>query len=231
MQRVPAQIGPYVISSELGRGGMGIVYLAHDSRLDRHVAIKSLPEEFIAHPDQLARFQREARTLASLNHANIGSIHGLEEIDGKAYLVLEYVKGETLQQRLQRGAIAVEEALPIALQIAAAVEAAHERGIVHRDLKPANIKFSDTNRVKVLDFGLSKAMDEKPPAISDAADTISRSPGQSPTLPGMVLGTAGYLSPEQARGKPVDKRTDIFAFGCVLFEMLSGTMAFGGETV
>ena len=223
-------IGPYTITREIGRGGMGVVYLARDMKLDRDVAIKALPEELAQDADRLARFEREAKLLASLNHANIATIHGLEEVNGKRYLILEYVEGDTLEERLRKGAIPVDEALPIACQIAEAIEAAHEKGVIHRDLKPANIKFTADEQVKVLDFGLAKAMDDRPSSITNIADSPTVLQEASPTLPGVILGTAGYLSPEQARGRPVDKRTDIFSFGCVLYEMLTGLPPFPGET-
>ena len=186
-----------------------------------------LPEAFTSDPDRLARFEREAKVIASLNHPNIVGIHGLEESDGVKALVLELVEGPTLADRIAQGAIPVDEALPIAKQIAEALEAAHEQGVIHRDLKPANVKVRDDGTVKVLDFGLAKALERAPEG----------DPSQSPTLTaaatqmGVILGTAAYMSPEQARGKPVDKRTDIWAFGCVLFEMLTGRRAFEGDDV
>ena len=222
------RLGPYEILSALGAGGMGEVYRARDTKLDRDVAIKILPEAFAADTERLARFQREAKTLASLNHPNIAHIHGLEESDGVRALVMELVEGEDLAQRIARGAIPVDEALPIAKQIAEALEAAHEQGIIHRDLKPANIKVRPDGTVKVLDFGLAKAME--PTGV--ASPSVSQSPTittPAMTEAGMILGTAAYMSPEQARGKPVDKRTDIWAFGCVLYEMLTGQRAFDGR--
>ncbi|MCZ6654523.1 MAG: protein kinase [Planctomycetota bacterium] len=228
---VPPTIGPYEVQREIGRGGMGVVYLARDTKLDRDVAIKALPEELAQDADRLARFEREAKLLASLNHPNVATIHGLEEVDGKRYLVLEYVEGKTLEDRLRSGAIGVDEALVIASQIAEAIEAAHAKGIIHRDLKPANIKFTADEHVKVLDFGLAKALEDQSQTESEIANSPTIIAGHSPTLTGVVLGTAGYLSPEQARGRPVDKRTDIFAFGCILYEMLSGKCLFAGETV
>ena len=206
---------------------MGEVYQARDTKLDRDVALKVLPEAFTSDPDRLARFEREAKVLASLNHPNIGSIYGLEESDGVKALVLELVEGPTLADRIAKGPIPVEEALAIAKQIAEALEAAHEAGVIHRDLKPANIKVREDGTVKVLDFGLAKALDPTPDV----------DPSQSPTLTaaatqmGVIMGTAAYRSPEQARGKPVDKRSDIWAFGVVLYEMLSGRRAFSGEDV
>jgi Tol biopolymer transport system component len=223
------RLGPYEIVSALGAGGMGEVYRARDTKLNRDVAIKVLLPAVASDPDRLARFSREAQVLASLNHPNIAHIHGLEESSGVTALVMELVEGEDLSQRISRGAIPIDEALPIARQIAEALEAAHDHGIIHRDLKPANIKVRPDGTVKVLDFGLAKAI-----------DPITSSPNvtQSPTITtpamtqaGMILGTAAYMSPEQARGKPVDKRADIWAFGVVLFEMLTGQRAFKGEEI
>ncbi|MGH9257586.1 MAG: protein kinase domain-containing protein [Vicinamibacterales bacterium] len=238
------RIGPYDITGTLGAGGMGEVYRARDTRLKREVALKILPESFAADPDRLARFQREAEVLASLNHPNIAAIYGVEEGPASASgpastsaaatadkeagpyvraLVLELVEGETLGDRIARGAIPADEALPIAHQVAEALEAAHDRDVIHRDLKPANIKVTPGGRVKVLDFGLAKMLETARPA-----DSLSMSPTLSihPTYAGVILGTVGYMSPEQARGKPVDRRTDIWAFGCVLYEMLTGRQAF-----
>ncbi len=221
-------LGPYEISAKLGEGGMGVVYRARDTRLDREVALKFLPAGFADDPERHARFEREAKVLASLNHPNIAALYGLEHLDGQHALVMELVEGEGLDERIARGPIPVDEALPIAVQIAEALEAAHERGIVHRDLKPANVKVRPDGTVKVLDFGLAKAWEEQA-AESD--------PAHSPTITGhhtragVILGTAAYMSPEQARGKPVDRRADIWAFGCVLYEMLTGRRLFEGETV
>ena len=209
---------------------MGQVYRATDTRLKRQVAIKILPPSLAADPDRLARFQREAEVLASLNHPNIAGIYGLEESGGVTALVMELVTGEDLSQRLARGAIPVDEALPIARQITDAVEAAHEQGIIHRDLKPANIKVRPDGTVKVLDFGLAKALD---PAGRASADLRNSPTITTPAMTqvGIVLGTAAYMSPEQARGRPADKRSDVWAFGCVLFEMLTGRRAFAGDDV
>ena len=223
------QLGPYAIQARLGAGGMGEVYQAHDTKLGRDVAIKVLPEVFAHDPDRLSRFQREAKMLAALNHPTIATIHGLEQSDGTSYLVMELVSGETLQQRLARkGRLPIEDALGICRQIAEALEAAHDKGIIHRDLKPANVKVTPEGKVKVLDFGLAKAF---------AGDGTSNDPTHSPTLSiaattqGVILGTAAYMSPEQARGQEVDKRTDMWAFGCVLYELLAGKQAFHGDTV
>lgn len=232
----PDAIGPFRIERELGRGGMGEVYLAQDTRLDRRVAIKALPSHLTQDADRLARFRREAKVLASLNHPGICAIHGLEETNGLQYLVLEYVDGESLAQRLDRGPIAVAEALELATRIADALEAAHDKGVIHRDLKPANVMVTHDGIVKVLDFGLARTADEgsSPAASTPSHDSPTVAPPaaapHSPTIPGVILGTAGYMSPEQARGRPVDKRSDIFSFGCVLFEMLTATMPFRGET-
>ena len=213
----------YSITAQIGKGGMGVVYQAKDQKLGRDVAIKVMPEEFAQDADRVARFQREAKLLASLNHPNIAAIHGLEEVDGTNFVVMELVEGQTLDDRIKSGAILVEEALKLALQIAEALEAAHEKGVIHRDLKPANIKVTPEGKVKVLDFGLAKAF-----AGEQADMNLSNSPtlSQAATMQGVILGTAAYMSPEQARGKTVDKRTDIWAFGCVLYEMLTGQAAF-----
>jgi serine/threonine protein kinase/Tol biopolymer transport system component len=234
---VGRQLGPYTIVAPLGSGGMGEVYRARDSKLGREVAIKILPSHFTADAERRARFAREARLLATLNHPHIGAIYGLEEVEGVTALVLELVEGPTLADRLERGALAIAEALTIAHQVAEALDAAHEKGIVHRDLKPANVVLqSDANsagvpsgdvRTKVLDFGLAKTM-----AVGLSGD-LKRTPSGliDGTADGRVLGTPAYMSPEQARGQAVDKRTDIWAFGCVLFEMLTGCRAFDGDTV
>ncbi len=227
----PDTIGPYEVQRELGRGGMGEVYLALDPRLDRQVAVKALPEHLGSDADKLARFQREAKVLASLSHPNIGAIYGLEEADGHKYLILEFIEGETLADRLANGPVPVDEALNIAKQIAEALEAAHDKGIVHRDLKPGNIMVTSQGVIKVLDFGLARTADGSPSSTNAAPPGHVVPTVQSPTVPGVILGTAGYMSPEQARGKPVDKRSDIFSFGCVLYEMLTGVQPFSGETV
>src|SRR5471032_1226574 len=223
------RFGPYEIVAPLGAGGMGEVYRARDTKLNRDVAIKVLLPGVANDQDRLARFSREAQVLASLNHPNIAHIHGLEEADGVTALVLELVEGEDLAQRLARGPIALDEALPIAKQIAEALEAAHEQGIVHRDLKPANIKVRADGTVKVLDFGLAKAME--PAAGSSSNMSLSPTLSMHATQAGIVLGTAAYMAPEQARGKSVDKRADIWAFGVVLYEMLTGRRAFPGDDI
>jgi serine/threonine protein kinase/Tol biopolymer transport system component len=228
-QGAPRLIGTLQIVREIGRGGMGIVYLARDTKLNRDVALKTLPGEFSSDPDRLARFQREARTLASLNNPRIASIYGLEEADDRQYLVLEYVPGETLDERLRRGPMRVDEAIDVGLQIAEAVEAAHRKGIVHRDLKPANIKFVDHDTIKVLDFGIAKALERHGDGIASASPNDATT--VRATITGAVLGTPGYLSPEQARGRPVDERADIFNFGGILYEMLSGRVAYPAETL
>ncbi len=221
------KLAHYEITAELGKGGMGEVWRARDTKLGREVAIKTLPEDFAADAGRLARFEREARLLASLNHPNIAAIYGLELFEGTRFLVLELVEGETLSERLKRGPLSIEEALALARQIADALEAAHDKGVIHRDLKPANIKVREDGTVKVLDFGLAKALDPSP----------TGDPSQSPTLTaaatqmGVIMGTAAYMSPEQAKGKTADRRSDVWAFGAVLYEMLAGRRAFQGEDV
>ena len=228
MSMIGKTLSHYEITSKIGAGGMGEVYQAKDQKLGREVAIKVLPEEFAKDTDRVARFEREAKLLASLNHPNIAAIHGLEESNGIHFLVLELVEGDTLAERIKTGAIPIEESLKLALQISEALEAAHEKGVIHRDLKPANIKITPEGKIKVLDFGLAKAYSGDPadlnlsnsPTLSDAA-----------TQAGVILGTAAYMAPEQAKGKSVDKRADIWAFGVVVFEMLTGRQLFVGETV
>ncbi len=234
----PTTIGPYRIQRELGRGGMGVVYLASDPRLDRSVAIKVLPEQVAHEPEKLARLSREARALATLNHPNVAAIYGLEEQPatngGKSsVLVLEYVPGPTLTERLGAGPVPIDEALRIMAQVAAGLEAAHERGLIHRDLKPDNIKVTPEGQAKVLDFGLAKP---ESAFAADVTTTVGATMPIGTTTPmvtrrGVVMGTPGYMSPEQCRGKPLDKRTDIWSFGCVLFECLTGKQAFKGETL
>ena len=229
MQLTPGtKLAEYEIIALVGAGGMGKVYKARDTKLGREVAIKVLPEAFAQDKERLVRFEREARLLASLNHPNIATIHDLQESDGIRFLVMEFVPGETLAERIKRGPIPVDEALPLFKQIAEGLEAAHEKAVIHRDLKPANIKVTPEGKPKVLDFGLAKAM------AGEAADQgLSESPTMTrgATEAGVLLGTAPYMSPEQARGKAVDKRTDIWAFGCCLYEALTGRTAFLGETV
>jgi hypothetical protein len=238
------RIGPYEITGLLGAGGMGEVYRAHDARLARDVALKVLPELFAADPERLARFQREAQVLAALKHPNIGAIYGLEEASPMTVatgfsrppqaLVLELVEGETLADRIARGPIPIEEALPIATQIAEALQAAHEQGIVHRDLKPSNIKVQPDGSVKVLDFGLAKLTEAGEAGRASEAPLAHLSMSPTITSPaatglGVILGTAAYMSPEQAKGRPSDKRSDVWAFGCVLYEMLTGKRAFEAD--
>ena len=222
-----SRLGSYDILSAIGKGGMGEVWKARDTKLGREVAIKTLPEEFARDGDRLARFEREAKVLASLNHPNIGTIYSLEECDATRFLVLELVDGDTIADRVKRGPIPAEEALAFGLQIAEALEVAHEKGVIHRDLKPANIKLTPDGTLKVLDFGLAKAVapegverDQQQPAVADAL-----------TKEGLIQGTPAYMSPEQVRGERVDKRTDVWAFGCVLYEMLTGRLAFEATTV
>jgi serine/threonine protein kinase/Flp pilus assembly protein TadD len=220
------RLGSFEVLGPLGAGGMGEVYRARDTRLGRDVAIKVLPESFARDPARAARFEREARLLAAINHPAIGAIYGAEEFDSLRCIIMELVPGETLAERLVRGSLPLEEACDLARQIAEALEAAHEKGVIHRDLKPSNIKVTPEGKIKVLDLGLAKVME------IPSGEDLSQSPTQvdDQTRPGIILGTVEFMSPEQARGKPVDKRTDIWAFGCVFFEMLSGRRAFTGET-
>jgi serine/threonine protein kinase len=225
------RLGPYEVIALIGAGGMGEVYRARDTTLNRDVALKLLPDGFASDPDRLARFRREAQVLASLNHPHIAAIYGFEDSGRTQALVLELVEGPTLADRIARGPIALDEASSIATQIVEALEAAHQQGIIHRDLKPANIKLRSDGTVKVLDFGLAKLADP----VGSSAGSLSQSP--TITTPaqmtgiGTLLGTAAYMSPEQAKGRPADRRSDVWAFGCVLFEMLTGTRAFEGEDV
>ncbi len=225
------RLGPYEVSTQIGVGGMGEVYKATDTNLKRSVAIKVLPASVAGDAERLARFQREAEVLASLNHPSIAAIYGLERSGSTTALVMELVEGPTLADRIAQGAIPIDEALPIAKQIAEALEAAHEQGIIHRDLKPANIKVRADGTVKVLDFGLAKAMEPTGAMSANASMSPTITSPAMMTGAGMILGTAAYMSPEQARGKTVDKRSDIWAFGAVLFEMVTGRTAFTGETV
>jgi serine/threonine protein kinase len=221
------KLGPYEIVAPLGAGGMGEVYRARDARLARDVALKVLPEAFARDPDRMARFEREAKVLASLNHPNIASLYGFEESNGAHALVMELVEGPTLSERIKQGSLPLGEALPVAKQIAEGLEYAHERGIIHRDLKPANVKLTPDGEVKILDFGLAKALEGE---NSEEELRNSSTLSAAATRAGVLLGTAAYMSPEQARCKRVDRRTDVWAFGCVLYEMLSGLPAFAGET-
>ena len=227
------RIGSYEIAAQIGAGGMGEVYRATDLKLGRDLAIKVLPSAFTNDPERVARFEREARTLASLNHPNIAQIHGLEEADGVKALVMELVEGPTLADRVRQGPIPLDEALPIAKQIAEALEAAHEHGIIHRDLKPANIKLRPDGTVKLLDFGLAKAI-EGSGGPGGGIDLMNSPTITSPAMMtgvGVILGTAAYMSPEQAKGRAVDKRSDVWALGAVLYEMLTARRAFEGDDV
>jgi serine/threonine protein kinase len=225
---VGSRLGPHEITALLGKGGMGEVYRARDTRLNRDVAIKVLPDVFANDPDRVARFHREAQAVAALNHPNIAAIYDLEVAGGAKFLVLELVEGETLAELLQRGPLPPAEALNVGQQICEALEVAHEKGVIHRDLKPANVKITADGKVKVLDFGLAKALDNAP-----AAGNLTYSPTFSiaGTQAGVILGTAAYMSPEQAKGFNTDQRSDIFAFGCVLYEMLTGRATFDGDSV
>jgi len=225
---IGTQLGSHQITALLGKGGMGEVYRALDLRLKREVAIEVLPEDFSRDADRVSRFQREAELLASLNHPNIAGIYDVQQHGDSRFLVLELVEGETLADRIAHGPIPLDEVLEIAKQIAEALEAAHDRGIIHRDLKPANIKITPEEKVKVLDFGLAKIFAEE---VGNSSVSNSPTMMSARSMPGVILGTAAYMSPEQARGKTLDKRTDIWAFGAVLFEMLTGRPAFDGETV
>jgi len=221
-------LGHYRLVEQIGQGGMGVVWKALDTTLDREVAIKVLPDLMSADPERLARFEREAKLLASLNHPGIATIHGFHEAGGVRFLAMELVAGDTLAHRLENGALPVDEALAIAAQVAEALEAAHEQGVVHRDLKPANIQITPDGKAKVLDFGLAKAFE---PEVSSVTGSMSPTLTTPATRAGVILGTAAYMSPEQAKGRHVDRRADIWAFGCVLYEMLTGRRPFGGEGV
>ncbi|MGE5816376.1 MAG: serine/threonine-protein kinase, partial [Acidobacteriota bacterium] len=225
---IGTELGSYHILGLLGRGGMGEVYRAKDLRLAREVALKVLPTDFLADEEHLARFTREAQVLATLNHPNIGAIYGLEESNGVRALILELVEGPTLADRIARRALSIDEVVGIARQIAQAVEAAHARGIIHRDLKPSNIKVRADGTTKVLDFGLAKALDATPDGQAASSVTVTR---RAVTGEGIVLGTPAYMSPEQARGQSTDERADIWSFGCVLFEMITGRAPFAGNTI
>src|SRR6267378_2257531 len=237
------RLGVYEITAQIGEGGMGEVYRATDTKLGRDVALKVIPDTFALDPDRIARFKREAQVLASLNHPHIAAIYGFEDSGETHALVLELVEGDTLADRIARGAIPLDEGLPIARQICEALEAAHEQGIIHRDLKPANIKVTPDGVVKVLDFGLAKLADGGPAKAGhyapDGSVRLQADLTMSPTITspammtgaGVILGTAAYMAPEQVKGRPADKRSDVWAFGCVLFEMLTGRRAFDGEDV
>jgi len=220
----------YRLIQKIGQGGMGQVWKASDVRLDREVALKVLPEQLAQDAGRLDRFAREAKLLASLNHSGIATIHAVDEHEGLRFIVMELVPGEDLAQRLERGPMPVAEALDVALQIAKAMEAAHGQGVVHRDLKPANVKRTDDGQVKVLDFGLAKAFAPDTPSDQPSV-SLSPTVTSAGTLAGVILGTAAYMSPEQARGRPIDKRTDVWSFGVVLYEMLTGDNPFRGDTV
>jgi eukaryotic-like serine/threonine-protein kinase len=217
------RVGPYDIRGLIGAGGMGQVYHAKDTKLGRDVALKILPDIFAGDPARAARLRREAQVLAALNHPHIGTIYGLDDVDGQIFLVLELIDGKTLAQRIKKKPLPLDQALPIARQIAEALEAAHEKGIVHRDLKPANVAITKDGLVKVLDFGLAKAND------SSVVPAVEATEASALTEVGLIIGTAAYLSPEQAHGQPADKRSDMWAFGCVLYEMLTGQRAFDGK--
>src|SRR5215510_8356081 len=225
---VGTRLGSLEITALLGKGGMGEVYRARDTKLKRDVAIKILPDEFSRDANRVSRFQREAEVLASLNHPNIAAIYDVQEAGETRLLVLELVEGETLADRIARGPIPVADALEIAKNICDALEAAHEKGIIHRDLKPANVKITPEGKVKVLDFGLAKAIEAAPAQTASNSPTLLSAAAMSG---GVVLGTAGYMSPEQAKGHSADQRSDIFSFGCVLYEMLTGRQTFHAETV
>src|SRR5437763_13671044 len=210
---IGTQLGSHEITALLGKGGMGEVYRARDTKLKREVAIKILPDEFSTDPERVSRFQREAEVLASLNHPNIAAIHSLEEANGSRFLVLELVEGETLDDRLRRGPLPIDEALNIAEQMCEALEAAHEKGVVHRDVKPANVKITPDGKIKVLDFGLAKIFQER----REAAATSDLTTLTNASVPGAILGTPGYMAPEQVRGETIDRRADIWAFGVVLW--------------
>ena len=224
---VGTTLSHYRITEKLGRGGMGEVYRAEDMNLPREVAIKVLPDEFADDVERLARFEREAQLLASLSHQCIATIYGLEESEGKRFIVMEAVKGQTLAQRLVKGPLTLDDTLEVCRFVAEGLEAAHDKGIIHRDLKPANVMLTPEGKVKILDFGLAKALQGEP-----RAQDVSRFPTLTSQIThiGMVLGTAAYMSPEQAKGRPVDKRADIWAFGCMLYECLTGKKAFQGDT-
>ena len=219
----------YEITAKLGQGGMGEVYRARDTKLDREVALKLLPTEMSGDPERAARFEREARMLASLQHPNIASIYGYEHVGSARFLTMELVEGEDLAERLERGPASIEDTLQVAKQMAVGLEAAHLRGIIHRDLKPANVKLDPSGQVKILDFGLARAYSGDTPEPTDLATSPTITSAM--TQAGVILGTAAYMSPEQAKGRPVDQRSDISSYGVLIFEMLTGQKLFEGETV
>ncbi len=221
-----SSLGPYEIQSVVGTGGCGEVYKARDTRLDRSVAIKIISDRFDRDPERVARFSREAHFLAALNHPHIAAVYAFEEVNGSRLLVMEFVEGQTLAARLRSGPFALDEALAVASQVADALHAAHEKGIIHRDLKPSNIAFTGGGQVKVLDFGLAKALDP-----IDAGAIHAPALSLTSIHAGRIMGTASYMAPEQAKGRPADKSSDVWAFGCVLYEMLAGTRAFEGEDI
>jgi len=223
-----AMLAHYRLVEKIGEGGMGVVYEALDTRLGRKVAVKILPDVFARDPQRLARFEREARLLASLSHPGIAAIYGIEEADGVRFLVLELVAGESLDLRVARGPIPAAEAMAIARAIAEGLEAAHERGVIHRDLKPANIKLTPDGKVKLLDFGLAKELEAETDGAA-ASGSLSPTMTSDRTVAGVLLGTAAYMSPEQARGRPISPSTDLYALGCVIFELLTGRRVFKGE--
>ena len=225
------RLGAYEVVSPLGAGGMGEVYRARDTKLGREVALKILPEAFATDPERLARFEREAQLLAALNHPHIATLHGFEQAAGSQFLVMELVEGQTLAQRIAEGPVPIDEALTIARQIADALVTAHDKGIIHRDLKPSNVALTADGRVKVLDFGLAKLNDPNDPDDPNVPHAVTMSPTLSlaATQAGAILGTAAYMAPEQAKGGPADRRSDMWAFGCVLYETLVGKPAFEGE--
>jgi Tol biopolymer transport system component len=227
------RLGPYEIVAKLGEGGMGEVYRARDTRLNRVVAVKAMHESFAEHPERVARFEREAQLLASMNHPNIAAIHGVEESQGATFLILEFVDGHSLSELLKAGAMPVPEAMALARQLGDALAAAHERGIIHRDLKPANVMVTAEGKVKVLDFGLGKSLDGEGSSGSGSSTPPANTPTMTmaATQAGIMMGTAGYMSPEQAKGRPTDRRSDVWAFGCVFYEMLTGHRAFEGEDI
>src|SRR4051812_43444945 len=228
--KVGDRFGAYVVTALVGEGGMGRVFRAHDAQLDRDVALKVLADAWSRDPDRLARLEREARVLASLQHPNIAGIHHFERIDGAGVLVMEFAPGLTLAERIARSPVPVDEARAIGIQIARGLAAAHAKNVVHRDLKPANIKTTPDGQIKLLDFGLAKALANDPDDRPDAAAYTHSPTVVAATMTGVILGTAAYMSPEQARGQRVDAQTDVWTFGCVIYELLTGRAAFTGAT-